>query len=122
MFDSLPSDLPDVMLQLIVRDSEGRLITYVQADQIIGIDPTVLDQYLDDRQNKKIITLDGKSHELVQWQGRTETIDKTHAMTVFTLYGLVDDTYQIALEILHNSYQVNPGDTVTVYWNVLRPL
>ena len=115
-------ELPDIMLRLILRDSEGRLVTYIQANQIVAIDPTILDGYLDNIQNKKTITRDGKSYELIQWQGRTEIIDKTHAMTLFVLYAPVNGSWQTALEVLHNSYQVNSGDTVTVYWTVTRPI
>lgn len=120
--NTLPKELPKVMLHLILRDSEGRLVTYIQADKIVAIDPIVLDGYLDAIQTKKTITRDGKSYEIVQWQGRTETLDKTHAMTLFVLYAPVNNTYQTALEILHDSYQVNPGDTVTVYWSVTRTI
>lgn len=122
MFGSLPPNMPDIMLQLVLRDSEGRLVSYIQADQIVAIDPTILDDYLDNKQNKKIIMREGKSYEHIYWQGRTETIDKAHAMTTFVLYSYVGDTYQTALEMIHNSYQVNPGDTVTVYWDVVRPI
>lgn len=114
--------LPQVMLHLILRDSEGNLIAYIQADQIVAIDPITLDGYLDAIPNKKAITNDGRSHQIVQWQGRTETVNQSHAMTVFTLYAPVNGSYLTALEILHNSYQVNPGDTITVYWTVIRPI
>lgn len=114
--------LPQVMLHLILRDSEKNLVAYIQADQIVAIDPTILDGYLDAIPNKKAITNDGRSHQIVQWQGRTETINQAHAMTLFTLYAPVNGSYPTALEVLHNSYQVNPGDTVTVYWTVIRPI
>lgn len=120
--ENLPKELPSVILQLVLRDSDGHLVAYVIADQIVAIDPTVLDKYLDNKQNRKITDKDGKPHETIQWQGRTEKIDKAHAMTTFVLYAPVDQTYQTALEMLHDSYQVSPGDTVTVYWSVVRPI
>ena len=118
----LPKELPQVTLQLVLRDSDGHLVAYVIADQIVAIDPTVLDRYLDNKQNRKITDIDGKSYEIIWWQGKTEKIEKTHAMTTFVLHAPVGQTYQTALEILHDSYQVSPGDTVTVYWSVSRPI
>lgn len=112
--------LPDVLLQLVLRDSQGRLVAYIQTNQIVAIDPTILDGYLNNMQNRKTIIQDGKPYEVIQWQGRTETIDKSHAMTLFVLYAPVGGAYQTALEVLHNSYQASPGDTVTVYWSVTR--
>ena len=36
------TELPEVMLQLVLRDSNGILIAYVEAEQIIGIAPLEL--------------------------------------------------------------------------------
>jgi hypothetical protein len=112
--------LPYALLQLIIRDSEGRLVSYIEANQIVAIDSTVLDEYLDDVPDKKIITKDNTSYEIIQWQGKTEIINKKHAMTLFVLYVPVNNSYQTALELLHNSYQVEPNDTVEVYWTITR--
>jgi hypothetical protein len=109
------------LLQLVIRDSEGRLISYVETNQIIAINPAILDEYLDNKSNKKTVAKDGKLYEIFQWQAKTEIADSRHAMTLYVLYVPLNDTYQSALELIHNSYQVEPHDTVQIYWTIMRP-
>jgi hypothetical protein len=121
MYAQNAPDLPQVLLQLVVRNSDGILVSYVETNQITGIDPQVLNQFLQTIDNKSIMTIDGKKYEVIHWQGRTERMVKSHAMTGFVLYVPVGNSYQTALEVLHNSYQVEDGDTIAVYWTVVRP-
>ena len=113
--------LPEVLLQLQVRNSDGQLLAYIEGTKIEQPRPLLLNQYLDDKPNKKIITKEGKAFELIQWQARTETFQKVHSMAMFQLKVPVDNEYRNALMINHEAYQIQPGDTVTVYWTIIRP-
>ncbi len=112
--------IPEVMLQLELRDSDGNFLTYIEAKQIIVIYPLELNEFLD-KQHKEFLIKDGKAFEVIQWQGRTEKFNKQHAWSQFDLWVNDEGKFKKVLVVRHNSYQTQPGDTVTVYWTIIRP-
>jgi len=114
-------DLPEVILQLQLRNSEGQLVSYIEGTQMRLINPFLLDKYLDTKQSQ-IIEKDNQSFELIQWQGPTEKIDNFHSMSIFELWVPRANDFGLVLNIKHDAYQVEPGDTITVYWTVIRPI
>jgi len=114
--------LPKVMLQLELRDSDGNFITYIEAEQIIAIYLLELNDFLDNQNNKEYLIEDNKAYEKIQWQGRTEKFTKQHAWSQFNLWSFVQDESIPVLTVRHNSYQSQPGDTVKVYWTIVRPV
>ena len=115
-------DLPKVLLQLQIRNSDGQLVAYVEGTKIVTIQKRLLNEYLDTLPNKRSVIQEEKRYELFQWQGPTEGFDSTHAMTMFLLNIQINDQWISPLLIIHNSYQVEAGDTVTVFWTVMRPV
>ena len=113
--------VPEVMLQLELRDSDGNFITYVEAKQIILIYPSELNEFLDNQNYKEFLIKDGKAYEIIQWQGQTEKFDKKHAYSQFDLWIPEQNEFKSVLTVRHNSYQTQPGDTLTVYWTIIRP-
>ena len=114
-------DLPEVLLQLQIRNSEGQLVSYIEGTQIIRINSFLLNQYLDTKPSQ-IIEKDNQSFELIQWQGQTEKVDNFHSMSIFILWVPRVNDFGSALGIIHDGYQVEPGDTLTVYWTVIRSI
>ena len=115
------TNLPEVMLQLVIRDHDGNFITYIEAKQIIAIDHLGLNEFLDNQNYKKFLIKDGKAYEIIQWQGQTEKFDKKHAYSQFDLWIPEQNEFKSVLTVRHNSYQTQPGDTLTVYWTIIRP-
>jgi len=116
-------DPPKVLLQLILRNSDGQLVSYIEGTNILQIDPVLLNKHLDSLSSNKTITIDGKNYELFQWEARSETFSKTHSMGLYILKVLsIDDKYKSAMLINHEAYQVEPGDTISVYWTIFRPV
>jgi len=114
-------DVPQVLLQLQLRNSDGQLVAYVEATKILRINSDLLNEYLDTLPSKKAITIDGKNYELFQFQRRTETFVKTHSMALFDLKVLpIDGTSRTALTMNHDAYQVEAGDKISVFWTVIR--
>jgi len=113
-------DLPQVIVQLQLRNSEGQLVSYIEATQIISINSFLLDQYLDTKPSQ-IIEKDNQNFELIQWQEPTEKIDYFHSMSIVNLIPREND-FGLVLSIIHDAYQVEPGDTVAVYWTIIRPI
>jgi len=116
------SKVPEVMLQLELRDSDGNFLTYIEAKQIIVIYPLELNEFLDNKSYKEFLIKDDKPYEVIQWQGRTETFNKQHAWSQFDLWAYQQDEFKIVLTVRHNTYQTQPDDTVTVYWTIIRPV
>jgi len=114
-------DLPEVLLQLQIRNSEGQLVSYIEGTQIIRINSFLLNQYLDTKPSQ-IIEKDHQKFELIQWQGSTEKINNFHSMALYKLWVPHANDFVRALSIIHDAYQVEPGDTLTVYWTVIRSI
>ena len=115
------TNIPKVMLQLELRNSDGILLTYIEATKIVSMDTTLLNEFLDDKPSKLLVK-DDKVYEIIKWLGRVETFDKEHAYSLFDLWIPVQNNYESGLAIIHNSYQTKPGDTLTVYWTIIRPV
>jgi len=110
-----------ILLQLELRDSDGNLITYIEAEQIIGIDSLGLNEFLDNEKYKKFLIKDGKAYEVIHWKGVKEKFSKKHAFSGFELRIPDQNTFKHVLTMRHNSYQTQIGDMLTVYWTVIRP-
>jgi len=113
--------VPEVMLQLELRDSDGNFLTYIEAEQIIVIYPLELNEFLDKQNYKEFLIKDEKAYEVIQWQGKTEKFNKQHAYSQFILWAYDENEFEKVLVVRHNSYQTQPGDTLTVYWTIIRP-
>jgi len=115
--------MPQVLLQIQHRDSEGKLISYIEGTKIVFIKPDKLDEFLDKLPNKKIIEKDGKQFERFQWIGPDEKFNTVHSYSGYELRVLpVNGKYPTVMMILHNAYQTTPGDTATIRWTILRHL
>jgi len=113
--------VPEVILQLELRDLDGNFLTYIETEQVIVIYPLELNKFLDNQIPKEFLIKDDKSYELIQWQGQTEKFDTQHAYSQFSLWVPEQNLFREVLVLRHNSYQTQPGDTLTVYWTIIRP-
>ena len=116
--------LPQVLLQIEVRDSNGSLIAYIEADQIIGISPLELNRFLDNLNNtrKEFLIKDDKKYESQQWEINTETFVEELAYSGTRLLDLYQNEYVTLLIVRHDSFQTQPGDTLRIFWTVIRPV
>ena len=113
---------PDVLLQLVLRNSDGILLAYTETKEIMAMRPLYLMSYLDDIPNKKIIIKEGKQLELIQFERPEPTVQKRHTTAMYVLMAWVDEE-DAALPLLwmnHEAFQVDPGDTMKVYWTFIR--
>ncbi len=116
--------LPEVMLQLELRDSNGGLLTYIETDQIIGFSPLELNRFLDiqNQTHKEFFIKDGIKYESQQWEIATETFGATLAYSASRLVDIYQHEFETLLLMRHDSYQTEPGDIVRVLWTVIRPV
>ena len=110
------ASIPEIYLQLVVRDAQGHMVAYIEPTRMYFIDPTSIHEFLDLQKNKTIITKNGKTFEEIKFPGGSGTDQEFNAFDSFNLYYNGD----MIIETLHNEYFVLPGDTYASYWTVVR--
>jgi len=108
--------LPEVSLQLQLRNSEGQLITYIEPTTMIIPNIFLVHEFLDTK-NKTIIEKDGQMFELIQYES-TATFSSTKQIAT---YGMV---YKGMFPLLfrHDGYITSPGDTLDISWKIIRTI
>ena len=108
--------LPEISMQVVVRNSEGQLIAYFEPTLWYINDLSGLHKLLDTKE-KSIIQKDGKKLEQFQFQ----------PLYYFHKYNSVQITSEPlyfnnhpVLSPRHDGIVMKPGDTITVYWKILR--
>ena len=116
--------LPEVLLQLELRDSNGNLVAYVEADQIRAIATLELNRFLDNQNQtrKEFLIKDDQKFEIQQWEVNGKTYFSKSAYSQTRLLDEYQNEFIILLDVRHDSYQTQPGDTLRVFWTVIRPV
>ena len=114
------SELPEVILQLELRDSNGYLVSYVETDHIIGLNPLELNKFLDNLNNtsKEFFIKDDKKYEIQQWEQRSDVDDRELAFSGTTLVDIHKNQFRPLLIIRHDSLQSEPGDTLRIFLSI----
>jgi hypothetical protein len=109
--------LYEVSLQLQLRNSEGQLITYMEPSTMYINNLRMVHEYLDTKENKKIIEKDGEKLELIQYE-QIFRFDKT------AQYSTLEMRYKNDYVLLfrHDGYFTSPGDTVDAFWKITRTI
>ena len=117
------TELPKVMLQLELRDSNGILVAYVEAEQIIGIRPLDLTRFLDNlnQSRKEFFIKDDKKYEIHQWEKANETYNEKLALSTTGLLDIYQNEFVKLVDVRHDSFQAQPGDTLRIWWTIIRP-
>jgi hypothetical protein len=115
-FPSTDPTLPEVSLQLVLRNSEGQLIAYIEPT--LAYIPSVAGthQYLDQFPDKKIITKDGKNLEVIEFQFQ-QTFTTSEQ---FATYSIGSD--RAVYLFRHDAFLSHPGDVITAYWHIVRTM
>ena len=118
------TNLPEILLQLEQRDSNGNLLAYIESEHITGIAPLELNRFLDNLNNtsKEFFIKDDIKYEKQQWEKATETFNKRHAWSAFQLLDIYQNEFVSLLVVRHDSFQSEPSDTIRVFWTIIRPV
>jgi len=116
--------LPEVLLQIEVRDSNGSLIAYIETERINKISTLELNMFLNIQNQtiKEFLIKDDKKYEMQQFETASETRDEKLAYSSSTLHTVIQNELVTLIEISYDSYQTQPGDTVRNFWTIIRPL
>ena len=103
--------LVEVSVQIQHRDSEGRLVAYYEPTRT-WVNPELVHEYLDTKENKSIILKDGKNLEVIKWE---------HSKS-YSGYKLPTAYGGNGFSTFTNGFLNEPGDTATITWKVVRLL
>ncbi len=109
--------LYDVSLQLQLRNSEGQLITYIEPTIMFISNIKLVHEFLDTKENKKIIEKDGEKLELIQYE---QIFRFSETKQIATLGMVYKDTFVLLFR--HDGYLTSPGDTLDAFWKITRTI
>jgi len=110
--------LPHISLQIVVRNSDGALVTYLEPTIFYLINVNYIHQFLDVQENKTIIVEDGISYEQIEFESTHYT----------TSTGYQKASYGISwkginpLSTTFNGYISEDGDSFTATWKIIRTI
>jgi len=116
--------LPEVLLQIEVRDSNGSLVAYIETERIGKISTSELNMYLNvqNQTSKEFLIKDDKKYEIQQFESAIETRDERLAYSSGQLVIVIQNELLTLLIMSYDSYQSEPGDTVRHFWTIIRPI
>jgi len=107
--------LYEVSLQLQLRNSEGQLITYIEPTTMYITNIGMVHEFLDTKENKKIIEKDGKTFEVIKYE-QIFRFDGNRQMATLGMW--YKDTFVLLFR--HDGYFTSPGDTLDAFWKITR--
>ena len=109
--------LYDVSLQLQLRNSDGQLITYIEPTTMYIKNIKMVHEFLDTKENKKIIEKDGEELESIQYK---QTFRFSETKQIATLQMWYKNDYVLLFR--HDGYVTSPGDTLDAFWKITRTI
>jgi len=107
----------EVSLNLQLRNSDGQLITYIEPTTMYIRNIEMVHEYLDTKENKKIIEKDGITLESIQYE---QTFRFSETKQIATLGMVYKDTFVLLFR--HDGYLTSPGDTLDAFWKITRTI
>ena len=107
--------LPEVSLQLLVRNSDGQLVAYIEPSEMYIRNLAKTHEFLDGIKNKTTIIKDEKSYELIQFK-KVETYKRSGQLATYGINYKGD----FVLLFRHDGYIIQPNDKLTIHWKILR--
>ena len=121
--DDENTELPEVLLQILLRDSNGSLVAYIETVRFLLINPLELNIFLDNQNQtrKEFFIKDDKKYESQKWETKHDEFSIQHAYSTTQLRDVYQNEFVPLLLFLHDSFPVQPGDTARFFWTVVRP-
>jgi len=118
-----------IYAQTIVRDSEGRLVTYLETTRIHVVDSRFIEKIINDNRtiiiNSEITEADDKLGKIVTFEPKPPSYDTEGTRSVTFLGEVVLDRIFINLVgawFENDGYFLEPDDKLTVIWTAIRNL
>jgi len=104
-------------LQIQLRDSDGKLVAYYEPARMWVVDSKLIHEFLDTKENKSIISKDGRNFEVIMW----EQSRSYRGGELETAFGFYQDG-NIVLIDFSDGFFAEPGDTSFQFWTIVRPV
>ena len=119
-----------IFVQVVQRDSNGNIVSFLQSDKMTDFNPNTLNYYVDSRAQIMDIPVYNFGGQLVQAYGEKFTVtQEIKDITASTLLVVeVDDENsndvkrQLAARFAHDGIVMEPGDVVETHWFIARLL
>ena len=108
--------LPEIRLQLQLRNSDGLLVSYMEPTTFYLTNIYLIHEFLDAQEEKTIIIKDGKSYEQIEFEfvHYSLTGGEQHATYLFAWKGFNP------LITRFNGYISETDDSITATWKITR--
>jgi len=107
----------EISLQIQLRDSDGQLVAYYEPTRIWVPNSKLAHEYLDTKENKSIISKDGRNLEVITW----EESKSYRGGELYTAFGFFKDGKPAVVDFV-DGFITEPGDTSSQFWKVVRPV
>ena len=119
-----------IFVQVIQRDSNGTVVSFLQSDKMTDLNPNTLNYYVDSRAQIMDIPVYNFGGQLVQAYGEKFTVTQaTKDITASTLLVVEipdensnDVKRQLAARFAHDGIVMEPGDVMETHWFIARVL
>lgn len=109
--------LPEISMQVVVRNNEGQLIAYFEPTLWYIADLSGLHKFLDAKEKIPLIK-EGKQLELIQFDQIFYHNKDSEQITSEPLYY----NNHAVLSPRHDGIIIKPGNTITVSWKIIRSI
>lgn len=124
-FGAYPTELGDdifILVQSIVRNSDGSLIVYLESTKFSDLNMSALEDFLDfetSRGNDPIITIDENKFQVIR-RVQSQSFNSEGLVASTILLDNVDEKSLVLARFAHDGYSVVPGDTIESIWTFVR--
>lgn len=112
-----------IFVQIIIRNSDGQLVTYLESHRIAIVNLEALNEFLDfETKSGKdpIIDVGGQPFQLIK-RLKTITFESDTVLATTSLSDSIDDSVVLLAQFDHDGYPVVKGDELTMIWTIIRP-
>lgn len=109
-----------IFVQTQIRNSDGHLVAYLEANKVFLSDPDLLNKYLDTQSPQQTFARAGQNYDLIQLDVQ-KNISEPNVISKTALGTVVNSKQVVMAYSDHDGYSLVPGDTVTSVWTIIRP-
>jgi len=120
----IDEDLPMASVEIIIRNSEGQLVTFLTLDSFVIMNPEKFQDFVireSNSQKDPIVDVDGNKYQkITRLKSMTFNAEEVIASTI--LADFEGQTLYAYGYFQHDGYPVSTGDKLTTIWTFLRPV
>ena len=109
-----------IFVQTVVRNSDGQMVAYLEANKVFVPSSDLLNMYLDRQIPQQTFVNAGRSYDLIHLEFPQE-YDGNYVISK-TAFGFVAEGKEIMMAYSdHDGIPIVSGDTLTSIWTIIRP-